>query len=154
MAVTPLPAVAAVVVNPVTQTSEPIVVVNPDAPSQMIVENSSYAHANYYSLALVTPPALSLISPVQTSQPQPRRMATTLKLTTVPDRPQAYVHASQRAAAASFRHHQGRAIRAYGFPGYSALPQSHRHQTCRPSARRQWPGENLAVVYAQGQVRC
>jgi hypothetical protein len=78
--------------------------VNPDAPTQTI-KNSSYAHANYYSLTLVTPPALSLFSPVQTSQPQPRRVTTTLKPTTVPDRPRAYVHASsaprQQAAGAT-----------------------------------------------------
>ena len=43
-----LPPAVAVAVNPATQTSEPIVVVPPDAPSQMI----------YCSLALVTPPAL------------------------------------------------------------------------------------------------
>jgi hypothetical protein len=51
MVVSPLPAVA-VVVNPVTRTSEPIVVVNPDVPSRMI-KNSSCEHESYYSLALV-----------------------------------------------------------------------------------------------------
>jgi hypothetical protein len=43
-----LPAAVAVAVNPATQMNEPIVVVSPDAPCQMI----------YCSLALVTPPAL------------------------------------------------------------------------------------------------
>ena len=160
MAVSPLPAVDVdVVLNPVTQTSEPIVVVIPDALSQMI-KNSSCAHANYYSLALVTPPALSLISHAKTSQPQQQQQqprttttTTTLKPTTAPDRPQAYKHAPQRAAAASCRHHQRRASRTYNFLGCSVLPHSHRHQTCRPGARRQWPGENLAVGYAQGRAR-
>jgi hypothetical protein len=49
--------------------------------------------------------------------------------------------------------HQRRASRTYGFLGCSALPHSHRHQTCRPGARRQWPGENLTVIYAQGRAR-
>ena len=160
MAVSPLPVVvAAVVVNPVTQTSEPIVAVNPDALSQMI-KNSSYAHANHCSLVPVMPPALSLISYVKTSQPQqqqqqqPRKTTMIMKPTTAPDRPQAYVHAPQRAAAASCQHHQRRASRTYGFLGCSALPHSHRHQMSRPGARRQWPGENLAVGYAQGRARC
>ena len=52
-----LPPVVAVAVNPEIQTGEPIVVVFPDAPSQMIPKQSC-AHGNYCSLALVTPPAL------------------------------------------------------------------------------------------------
>ncbi len=56
MAVSP-PAVAAVAVNPGTQTSEPIVVVSLDAPSQMITD-SSFARALCCLLTLVPHPAL------------------------------------------------------------------------------------------------
>jgi hypothetical protein len=52
-----LPPAVTVAVNPVTQTNELNVVVSPDAPSQMI-KKSSCTHANYWSLALVRPPAL------------------------------------------------------------------------------------------------
>ena len=98
------------------------------------------------------PPALSLISPVQTSRPQqkqwlrPRRTTTTtLKPRTVPDRHPAYVHAPQRAAAARHRRHQRRASRTYGFLCCSALPHSHRHQTWSP---------RLTAPVAGGEVGC
>jgi hypothetical protein len=42
---------------------------------------------------------------------------------------------------------------AYGFPGCSALPQSHPRQTYHPGAQRQCPVENVAVAYAHGRAR-
>ena len=120
-----LPPVVAVAVNPETQTSEPIVVVSPDAPSQMVI-NLSCAHANYCSLALVTPPALMPISHAQTSQLQqpqspPPRTTMMLKPTPVPDRSQVYVHAPQRVVAASCQCHQQRASRTVGKVGQQNL---------------------------------
>jgi|HubBroStandDraft_1064217.scaffolds.fasta_scaffold21617_4 hypothetical protein len=37
--------------------------------------------------------------------------------------------------------------------GYRTETLRERERGCRPGARRQWPGENLAVAYAQGRAR-
>jgi len=91
-----VPLSPAIAVNPVIGMSEQTATVSPNAPSQMITKPSCI-RANCCSLALVTPPAPSRPRTHIKSQPPrllpPQTMMTTLKLTTVPDRPQAYVHA-------------------------------------------------------------
>jgi hypothetical protein len=90
----------------------------------------------------------------RTSQSQPPRLPPqmtmmTPKPTTVPDRPQVYVHTPQRAVVASCQRHQQRESQTYGIPGCSALVHSHSRQTYRPGTRGQWRRENLVVIYAQ-----
>ena len=111
----PLPPVVPVVVNPATQTSEPIAAQM--APFQMI-KKSSYARANYCSSALVALFAdlvCADIAAATAAVTPPQRK--TLKATTIPDHSQAYVHASQLGEAVSCQRHQRGARRTYGFPG-------------------------------------
>jgi hypothetical protein len=133
----PLPPVVPVVVNPATQTSEPIAAQM--APFQTI-KKSSCACANYCSSALVAlfaDLACADIAAATAAVTPPQRR--TLKATTVPDHSQVYVHASQLGEVVSCQRHQRGARRTYGFPVVNVrlcnTIHDPGHLSCPPSLR-------------------